>query len=78
MDISESQFLLDMRGRVLANREAGRPIEEGITDEEQKRFLALLRPARTAATAVKPAGTKAKSGPVTPMSDDDMDSLFKI
>lgn len=77
MDISDSQFLIDLRGRVLANKEANRPAKEGISDEEQRRFLALLRPARTlAATTTGKASARKTKQPIAPMSDADVDDLF--
>lgn len=78
MDISETQFLLDMRSKVLANREAGVPAKTGLSDEDQARFLALLRPARSAATEGKEKSSSKRKGPVKPMSDADVDSLFKL
>ena len=78
MDISDSQFLLDLRQKVLENKEKGVPAKTGISDEEQQRFLALLRPARSAATETKEKAARSKKAPVTPMSDADVDSLFKL
>lgn len=74
MNIEDSQFLLDLRQRVLANVAAGRPAKTGVSDEENRRFLALLRPARTAAVSTKPASASKKA--VSPMSDADVDALF--
>lgn len=78
MEISDSQFILDMRQRILANKAAGLPAKTGISDEEQQRCLALLRPARSAATAPSEKKTSSRKGPVKPMSDADVDSLFKM
>lgn len=76
--IENAQFILDMRKKVLENREAGRPTKYGISEEEHRRIMELLRPARSAAVS---SGDKKKSssrkGPVKPMSDDDVDALFK-
>jgi hypothetical protein len=77
-NIVDAQFLLDMRQKVLANKEAGLPAKTGISDEEQTKFLALLRPARSAAVTSgekKPSSRKAST---VPMSDADVDSLFKL
>ena len=77
MDIETTQFLLDLRRKVQANREAGRPAKEGITDEEHIKFLALLRPARSSAT--EPGEKKASSRKTNiPMSDAEADALFKL
>lgn len=73
MNIEDSQFLLDLRQRVLANVDANRPAKTGVSDEENRRFLALLRPARTAAVGTKSTSSKK---PVTAMSDSDVDALF--
>jgi len=77
MEISDSQFILDLRQRILANKAAGLPAKTGISDEEQARCLALLRPARAAAASYEKKSSSRKT-PVKPMSDSDVDSLFKL
>ncbi len=75
MNIEDSQFLLDLRSRVLANVEAKLPAKQGISDDEQRRFIALLRPARSAAVSGGTKSAKTKKA-VTPLSDSDVDALF--
>lgn len=75
-EIDDSKFILDLRQRVLANKAAGLPAKTGISDEEQARVLCLLRPARAAAATPSGKKSSGRKGPVKPMSDADVDSLF--
>ena len=74
MTPEEANFCSDLRMRVLSNKEKGLPAKEGISDEEMKKFISLLRGARSSASQ---ASAKRKaSKQVTPMTPDDLKKLF--
>ena len=74
MTPEEANFCSDLRMRVLANKEKGLPAKAGISDEEMKKFIALLRGARSSASQASSKKKAAKQ--VTPVSTDELKKLF--
>lgn len=75
MDIADSQFILDLRRRMQANRDAGRPEGDGIERDELKRMLNILRSGRATMTLRQPAKAKTKT-PAAAFSDNELNDLF--
>jgi hypothetical protein len=77
MDIADSQFILELRRRMQANRDAGRPEGEGIEREDLKRMLNILRSGRATMTLRQPSAAKGKTkAPVAAFTDAELNDLF--
>ncbi len=76
MDIADSQFILELRRRMQANRDAGRPEGEGIEREDLKRMLNILRSGRATMTLRQPSAAKKTKAPVAAFTDAELNDLF--
>lgn len=76
MDIDDQRFLIDMRQKVLKNKEQGLDVRAGLSDEDIQKAVRLMAAGRASASVN--AETKAKSTRKTaaPMSDDELKNLF--
>jgi hypothetical protein len=75
MEIADTQFILDLRRRIQANKDSGKPEAEGIQAEDLRRMLVILRASRTTMALKNPAARTPKTkGPS--LSEEDLKSLF--
>jgi len=76
LTIEEAQMLTDLRSRMLANIQAGKPAFDGLTTEEYRRALDIVRENRSAAAKAGEAkkvreGTRKKKDPLaTPVTNN--------
>lgn len=73
----QAQFIVDLRLRIQANKDAGLPEHTGIERDDIKRFVSIIRQNR--ANAPGPAKVKANArGKVAPASDQELKDLFSL
>ena len=72
MNPEDAQFISDVRMQMLANKQAGRPEDEGIDREKLKRCIAMIRETRGKASESRAASKKK----VEPASAEEIKDLF--
>lgn len=73
----QAQFIVDLRQRIQANRDAGRPEYEGIEREDLQQVINILRSNRAVAGSKARSNTSKSKEPIAGFNDDELDSLFR-